>query len=56
MKRQVLGMFVEQLAPDGALFVGHSENVRDAAEGLAPVTIPQAFCLRPARGAAGMAA
>lgn len=46
MKRRVLDMFAEQLAPDGALFIGHSENVRGVTDRLGPVAIPQGFCYR----------
>lgn len=47
MKRRVVGMFGDQLAKDGTLFIGHSENIRsvnDKFEGLPHV---QGFCYRP---------
>ena len=46
MRKQVMGIFDDQLAQDGALFIGHSENLRNLAKGLVPTTIPQGFCFR----------
>jgi chemotaxis protein methyltransferase CheR len=56
MKKQVVDTFTDQLAPDGALFIGHSENIRDATTRLAPVAIPQGFCYRHTAATAKLAA
>jgi len=44
MKKQVLNTFAEQLADDGALFIGHSENVKPGEAPLSQLALPQAFC------------
>ncbi len=44
MKRQVLRMFHDQLAEDGALFIGHSEVIRPEDAPLVAMPDPQAFC------------
>ena len=46
MKKQVLNMFADQLADDGALFIGHSETVRPGEAPLSALPLPQAFCYR----------
>lgn len=46
MKEQVIGTFAEQLAPDGTLFIGHSESLRDLSCPFQPLAIPQGFCYR----------
>lgn len=51
MKKQVLGMFAEQLAPDGALFIGHSETIRPGEAPFTAMPIPQGFCYRKDRKA-----
>lgn len=56
MKKQVVEMFADQLAPDGALFIGHSENIRDATTRLTVAPIAQGFCYRHAAQAAKLAA
>ncbi len=49
MKSQVLRTFAEQLAPDGTLFIGHSETIRAAEAPFEPLPIPHGFCYRKAR-------
>ncbi|RMH27402.1 MAG: protein-glutamate O-methyltransferase CheR [Planctomycetota bacterium] len=44
MKNQVIGMFHDQLAPDGTLFIGHSERIKDIAGKFEQMPIPQGFC------------
>lgn len=44
MKKDVLKTFNEQLAPDGTLFIGHSETIRGMEVGFTPLNIPQGFC------------
>lgn len=46
MKEQVINTFAEQLAPDGTLFIGHSETLRDLDTPFQPLAIPQGFCYR----------
>jgi chemotaxis protein methyltransferase CheR len=46
MKTQVARTFASQLAPDGTLFIGHSENIRDVTDAFDPLPIPQGFCYR----------
>jgi chemotaxis protein methyltransferase CheR len=48
MRKQVLEMFFDQLAPDGALFIGHSETIRPTDAPFAAIPVPQAFCYRKA--------
>lgn len=52
MKRRVIEMFGDQIAEDGALFIGHSENIRDVNDRFDPLPHAQGFCYRP-RSAAG---
>lgn len=43
MKTQVARMFHDQLAPDGHLFIGHSESLRYTDVPFEPMPVPQAF-------------
>lgn len=43
MKASCVKLFYEQLAPDGTLFIGHSETIRNTGVSFVPVNIPQAF-------------
>jgi chemotaxis protein methyltransferase CheR len=45
MKDGCVQMFSDQLAIDGTLFIGHSENIRNA-NVFMPLPIPQGFCYR----------
>ncbi|MFO0858201.1 MAG: protein-glutamate O-methyltransferase CheR [Phycisphaerales bacterium] len=45
MKDGCIQMFSDQLASDGTLFIGHSENIRNA-QVFQPLPIPQGFCYR----------
>lgn len=45
MKDTCIQMFSDQLASDGTLFIGHSENVRNT-QFFQPLAIPQGFCYR----------
>ncbi len=56
MKKRVLRGFADTLAPDGQLFIGHSESIRDEDDMFVPVNIPHAFCYTPARATAAKAA
>ena len=42
MKEQVINTFAEQLAPDGTLFIGHSETLRDLNTPFQPSRSPRA--------------
>jgi chemotaxis protein methyltransferase CheR len=44
MKAQVVGTFAEQLRPDGALFIGHSETLRGLGTPFEVMPFPQGFC------------
>lgn len=44
MKEQVIRMMWDQLRPDGALFIGHSETLRGLPVGFTQMPIPQGFC------------
>jgi len=44
MKQNVVKMFENQLANDGALFIGHSERIKDLDVNLSPLPHPQGFC------------
>lgn len=46
MKQSVVRTFAEQLAADGALFIGHSENLRGLDVPFEPMPIPEGFCYR----------
>ncbi|MCB9837963.1 MAG: protein-glutamate O-methyltransferase CheR [Phycisphaeraceae bacterium] len=46
MKQRVVDMFWNQLAPDGWLFIGHSESIRGMKTPFEPQDIPQGFCYR----------
>jgi chemotaxis protein methyltransferase CheR len=55
MKAGVVGMFGEQLRPDGTLFIGHSETLRGLDAPFEPTSHAQGFCYRkttPGRPAA----
>jgi chemotaxis protein methyltransferase CheR len=56
MKKRVVGMFGDQLAGDGTLFIGHSENIRTVNECFEPLPHVQGFCYRPIATAAQSAA
>ncbi len=47
MKKRVVGMFGDQLAGDGTLFIGHSENIRNANDCFEALPHVQGFCYRP---------
>lgn len=53
MKALVLRTFYEQLADDGALFIGHSETVRPSDAPFTALALPQAFCYRKGTGGLG---
>jgi chemotaxis protein methyltransferase CheR len=53
MKAQVLGMFHDQLADDGSLFIGHSETIKPGSVPLVQIPVSHAFCYRKAGKAAG---
>ncbi len=53
MKALVLRTFHEQLADDGALFIGHSETIRPTDAPFTAMPLPQAFCYRKTLGASG---
>ncbi len=44
MKRDVISMFAKQLAPDGTLFIGHSERIKTLTDDFTQLQIPQGFC------------
>lgn len=44
MKRDVVSMFNNQLAPDGTLFIGHSERIKTLTDRFEQLPIPQGFC------------
>ncbi len=44
MKRDVISMFAKQLAPDGTLFIGHSERIKTLTDEFTQLQIPQGFC------------
>ncbi|MBI1190496.1 MAG: protein-glutamate O-methyltransferase CheR [Tepidisphaera sp.] len=48
MKAQVLTTFADQLAPDGSLFIGHSETIRPGTTPFSAMPISHAFCYRKA--------
>jgi len=56
MKNQVISMFHDQLAEDGALFIGHSERIKDIASKFEQVPLPQGFCYSKAGQASAIAA
>lgn len=55
MKKQVMGMFHDQIANDGALFIGHSERIVDMDTKFSQIPVPQGFCYAKA-GQAGLLA
>jgi len=46
MKKGVLNSFADNLADDGALFIGHSETIRAGEAPFEALPIPQGFCYR----------
>ncbi|MFO0831351.1 MAG: protein-glutamate O-methyltransferase CheR [Phycisphaerales bacterium] len=48
MKDAVVSTFFDQLAPDGTLFIGHSETIRGTSQ-FTPTNIAQGFCYRKTR-------
>lgn len=56
MKNQVIGMFNDQLASDGALFIGHSERIKDIDSTFEQVPLPQGFCYAKTGQASKLAA
>jgi len=54
MKQQVVSTFGECLAPDGALFIGHSETLSDLNVPFTAIPVAHGFCYR--KGAAKAAA
>jgi chemotaxis protein methyltransferase CheR len=56
MKKQVIETFADQLAPDGTLFIGHSERIKDVTDRFDQVPVPQGFCYTKAAAARRMAA
>ena len=54
MKSRVLSCFVNQLARDGMLFIGHSETIRPEDAPFVAEEIPHGFCYRH-KGAAALA-
>ena len=47
MKQRVVGMFGDQIAKDGTLFIGHSENIRSVNNSFEGLQHAQGFCYRP---------
>jgi len=56
MKRRVIDMFGDLIASDGALFIGHSENIRDVNSRFEPLPHVQGFCYQPLSAASAGAA
>ncbi|MEM1331207.1 MAG: protein-glutamate O-methyltransferase CheR [Planctomycetota bacterium] len=56
MKSRVVGMFADQLAPDGYLFIGHSESIRGDKAPVVPLPISQGFVYQKPAAAAARAA
>ena len=56
MKRQVVETFSDVLAPDGALFIGHSERIKDITDRFEQLPVPQGFCYRKLAPAMKLAA
>ncbi|MFP4144314.1 MAG: CheR family methyltransferase [Phycisphaeraceae bacterium] len=54
MKNHCVSMFHRQLAPDGTLFVGHSETLRNTTVPFAPMDLPQAFAYQKAGRTTGV--
>lgn len=50
MKQNLIQTFHDQLADDGALFIGHSETIRGPGCPFEPVNAPQGFCYRKILG------
>lgn len=49
MKRDVISMFDSQLAPDGTLFIGHSERIKTLTDSFTQLQIPQGSATRKTR-------
>jgi chemotaxis protein methyltransferase CheR len=56
MKKRVIDMFGDLISPDGTLFIGHSENIRDVNERFEPLPHVQGFCYQPLSAAASRVA
>jgi len=56
MKQRVVGMFGDQMAMDGTLFIGHSENIRSVNKSFEGLPHAQGFCYRPLSKASANAA
>lgn len=54
MKQDVVNTFAEQLAPDGTLFIGHSESLRGLKTPFEALPIPQGFCYQKASAGLGI--
>lgn len=54
MKAGVLDMFNKQLAPDGTLFIGHSERIKGLTDHFTQLQIPQGFCYQKTAHATGI--
>lgn len=52
MKGHCVKMFHDQLAEDGALFIGHSESLRNIPVSFEPIPVPQAFAYTKGSGSA----
>ena len=46
----------DQIASDGTLFIGHSENIRNVNDRFEPLSHVQGFCYRPIGAASSAAA
>jgi chemotaxis protein methyltransferase CheR len=53
MRRHCLQVFHNQLNPNGTLFIGHSETLRNVTDIFSPLAMPQGFAYRKAAVAAG---
>jgi chemotaxis protein methyltransferase CheR len=51
MRTQLLRGFADQLAPDGVLFIGHSETIKPGETPFTQIPCPQGFCYRNTRTA-----
>lgn len=56
MKGTVLKTFADQLAPDGTLFIGHSETIRPGDAPFESMNVPQGFCYKKVGGGLKLAA
>lgn len=53
MKTRVVQMFHDQLAADGVLFIGHSENLRNIPVAFAPMDVAESFAYVKSGGTGG---